>query len=253
MNPSSLTPEELERYHRHILLPEVGINGQEMLKQSAVLIVGLGGLGSPAALYLAAAGIGRIGVIDADRVSASNLQRQVIHDSGRIGQLKVDSAKDHMLALNPLIQVDTYAEALSEQNAEDIITQYDLVIDATDNFSSRYRINAACVRQKKPMVYGAVFEFEGQVSVFAPHLGGPCYQCVFQHPPDDPTETIGVFGVIPGTIGTLQAAEALKLLLRVGEPLVGKLLLLDSLHTRFDAIQVMSNPICPICGEKASE
>ena len=249
---SNLNQEEVLRYSRHLLIPEVGMEGQRKLKAASILLVGTGGLGSPLALYLAAAGVGRIGVVDYDVVDDSNLQRQVIHDTSRVGALKVDSARQRMLDLNPHIQVDAYNEVFSAENAERIAEGYDILIDGTDNFPTRYLINDLCVLTGRPYVYGSIFRFEGQVSVFDARVG-PCYRCLFPEPP--PPGLVpscaegGVFGVLPGTVGTLQGTEAIKLILGIGEPLIGRLLLYDALDMTFQTVQLRKNPRCKICGE----
>jgi sulfur-carrier protein adenylyltransferase/sulfurtransferase len=246
-----LTQEEVLRYSRHLLIPEVGLEGQQKLKDASVLLVGTGGLGSPLSLYLAAAGIGRIGIVDYDVVDDSNLQRQVIHDTNRLGMLKVESARQRMLDLNPSIQVDAYNEVFHSTNAERIAAPYDLIVDGTDNFPTRYLINDLCVLTGKPYVYGSIFRFEGQVSVFDPR-SGPCYRCLFPDPP--PPGTVpscaegGVFGVLPGTVGTIQGTEVIKLILGIGETLVGKLLLYDALDMSFHTVHLKKNPKCVICG-----
>ncbi len=246
-----LTQEEVSRYSRHLLIPEVGLEGQRKLKSASVLLVGTGGLGSPLALYLAAAGIGRIGIVDYDVVDDFNLQRQVIHDTSRVGDLKVELARQRMLALNPYIQVDAYNEVFSAENAERLSAGYDILVDGTDNFPTRYLINDLCVLTGRPYVYGSIFRFEGQVSVFdARH--GPCYRCLFPDPP--PPGMVpscaegGVFGVLPGTVGTLQGTEVIKLILGIGEPLIGRLLLYDALDMTFQPVQLRKNPNCKICG-----
>jgi sulfur-carrier protein adenylyltransferase/sulfurtransferase len=250
MDPK-LTQEEVLRYSRHLLMPEVGLEGQRKLKGASVLLVGTGGLGSPLALYLAAAGVGRIGIVDYDVVDDSNLQRQVIHDTSRVGMLKVESARERMLALNPYIQVDAYNEVFSAENAEQIAAGYDILVDGTDNFPTRYLINDLSVLTGRPYVYGSIFRFEGQVSVFDARRG-PCYRCLFADPP--PPGAVpscaegGVFGVLPGTIGTLQGTEVIKLILGIGEPLVGKLLLYDALDMSFQTVQLRKNPNCKVCG-----
>ena len=247
-----LTRDEVLHYSRHLMLPNVGVEGQRKLKASSVLIIGAGGLGSPAALYLAAAGVGKIGIVDYDVVDASNLQRQVLHDTAHLGQPKVVSARERLLGINPNITVKIYPEPFTCDNALDILDEYDLLIDGTDNFATRYLANDACVLSGKPYVYGAVYRFEGQVSVFDAR-SGPCYRCLFAEPP--PPEMAptcgesGVFGVLPGTIGTLQATEALKLILGIGTPAIGKLILYDALDLSFDEIQIKKNPHCKICGE----
>jgi sulfur-carrier protein adenylyltransferase/sulfurtransferase len=246
-----LSQEEVLRYSRHLLIPEVGLEGQRKLKNASVLMVGTGGLGSPIGLYLAAAGVGTIGIVDYDVVDESNLQRQVIHDSSGLGQLKVESARQRMLDLNPYIEVNAYNEVFHSSNAERIAAPYDLIIDGTDNFPTRYLINDLCVLTGKPYIYGSIFRFEGQVSVFDARQG-PCYRCLFPEPP--PPGTVpscaegGVFGVLPGTVGTIQATEVIKLILGIGEPLVGKLLLYDALDMTFQTVQLRKNPNCVLCG-----
>ncbi len=247
-----LTPEELRRYSRHLLLPQVGLEGQRKLKAAAVLIVGLGGLGSPIAMYLAAAGVGRLGLVDADVVDESNLQRQIVHGQSWVGRLKVESARARLLEINPYIQVDTYPVRLNRDNALEILRPYDIVVDGTDNFPTRYLLNDACVLLGKPFVYGSIYRFEGQISVFDAQRG-PCYRCLFPEPPPPhlvPTCGMGgVFGVLPGVVGTIQATEVLKLILGIGQPLIGRLLLYDALEMTFDTVQVPKNPRCPVCGE----
>jgi len=249
-----LSREEILRYSRHLLIPEVGLEGQRKLKNSSVLIVGTGGLGSPVALYLAAAGIGRIGLVDYDVVDSSNLQRQVIHGTSTVGKLKVDSAKAKLLDLNPDIQIDTYNEPYTSENALRIARDYDLILDGTDNFPTRYLTNDVAVFLGKPNVYASIYRFDGQVSVFYAKEG-PCYRCLFPEPP--PPGLVpscaegGVLGVLPGTIGTLQATEALKVLLGIGEPLIGKLLLYNALDMSFDFVKLKKNPKCRVCGPNA--
>jgi adenylyltransferase/sulfurtransferase len=246
-----LTREEILRYSRHLLIPEVGLDGQRKLKAASVLVIGTGGLGSPVALYLAAAGIGRIGLVDYDVVDSSNLQRQVIHGTATIGALKVESARARMLDLNPDIQVDVYNEPFTSANAMQIAESYDLIIDGTDNFPTRYLTNDLCVLTGKPNVYGSIFRFDGQVSVFDARRG-PCYRCLFPEPP--PPGLVpscaegGVLGILPGTVGTLQATEALKLLLGIGDPLIGKLLLYNALDMSFEFVKLKKNPKCKVCG-----
>lgn len=246
-----LSREEILRYSRHLLIPEVGLEGQRKLKAAAVLIIGTGGLGSPTALYLAAAGVGRIGLVDYDVVDSSNLQRQVIHGTSGIGVLKVESARQRMLDLNPDIQVDVYNEPFTSYNAMQIAADYDLIIDGTDNFPTRYLTNDLCVLLGKPNVYGSIYRFDGQVSVFDARRG-PCYRCLFPEPP--PPGLVpscaegGVLGILPGTIGTLQATEALKLLLGIGEPLIGRLLLYNALDLSFEFVKLKKNPNCKVCG-----
>ena len=249
-----LSRDEILRYSRHLLIPEVGLEGQRKLKNSSVLIVGTGGLGSPVALYLAAAGIGRIGLVDYDVVDSSNLQRQVIHGTSTIGKLKVDSAKSKLLDLNPDIQVDTYNEPYTSENALRIAKDYDIILDGTDNFPTRYLTNDVAVFLGKPNVYASIYRFDGQVSVFYAKEG-PCYRCLFPEPP--PPGLVpscaegGVLGVLPGTIGTIQATEALKVLLGIGEPLIGRLLLYNALDMTFDFVKLKKNPNCRVCGPNA--
>jgi len=246
-----LNHEEIMRYSRHLLIPEVGLEGQRKLKAASVLLIGTGGLGSPAAMYLAAAGVGRIGLVDYDVVDSSNLQRQVIHGSSGLGVLKVESARDRMLDINPYIQVEVYNEPFTSENAMRISESYDLIIDGTDNFPTRYLVNDVCVLTGKPNVYGSIFRFEGQLSVFDAKRG-PCYRCLFPEPP--PPGMVpscaegGVLGVLPGTVGTLQATEAIKLILEIGEPMIGKLLLYDALDLSFQIVKLRKNPNCKICG-----
>ena len=248
-----LTSPELVRYSRHIGLPEVGENGQRRLKRSSVLIVGAGGLGSPAALYLAAAGVGRIGIADFDTIDLSNLQRQLLHDTDRVGQRKTDSARARLGAINPLVRVETIDEELTAANALEIIAAYDVVLDGTDNFKTRYLTNDACVLLGKPNVYGSVLRFEGQASVFATP-DGPCYRCLFPEPPPPglvpSCAEAGVLGVLPGLVGTIQATEAIKLILGIGETLAGRLLLIDTLAMSFRAIRLRRDPGCPACGTR---
>lgn len=249
-----LTREEILRYSRHLLIPEVGLEGQKKLKNSSALIIGTGGLGSPVSLYLAAAGIGRIGLVDYDVVDSSNLQRQVIHGTASIGKLKVESAKAKLLDLNPDIQIDIYNEPYTSENALRIAKDYDIILDGTDNFPTRYLTNDVAVFLGKPNVYASIFRFDGQVSVFYAKEG-PCYRCLFPEPP--PPGLVpscaegGVLGVLPGTIGTLQATEALKVLLGIGEPLIGKLLLYNALDMSFDFVKLKKNPNCRVCGPNA--
>jgi adenylyltransferase/sulfurtransferase len=249
-----LSHEEILRYSRHLLIPEVGLEGQRKLKASSILVIGTGGLGSPVSLYLAAAGVGRIGLVDFDVVDTSNLQRQVIHGRSTVGKLKVESARARMLDLNPDIQIDAYNEPFTSANAMQIAKDYDVVVDGTDNFPTRYLSNDVCVLLGKPNVYGSIFRFDGQLSVFDARQG-PCYRCLFPEPP--PAGLVpscaegGVLGVLPGTIGTLQATEALKVLLGVGEPMIGKLLLYNALDMSFDFVKLKKNPKCRICGPNA--
>ena len=250
---SPLSNEEIRRYSRQMILPDVGIAGQQRLKAASVLIVGAGGLGSPAALYLAAAGVGRIGIVDHDVVDLSNLHRQILHSTSTVGARKVASARDRMRDVNPNIQVDAYDEAFTSENALRIASPYDVLVDASDNFATRYLSNDLCILLGKPNVYGAVLRFEGQVSVFDARKG-PCYRCVFPTPPPHgavPTcVESGVLGVVPGVIGTLQAVEALKLLLGLGTPLYGTLLVYDALGQSFARVALEKSPGCPVCGER---
>ncbi len=249
-----LSREEILRYSRHLLIPEVGLDGQRKLKNSSALIIGTGGLGSPVALYLAAAGIGHIGLVDYDVVDSSNLQRQVIHGTSTVGKLKVESARDRLVDLNPDIQVDVYNEPYTSENALRIAKDYDIILDGTDNFPTRYLTNDVAVFLGKPNVYASIYRFDGQVSVFYAKEG-PCYRCLFPEPP--PPGLVpscaegGVLGVLPGTIGTLQATEALKVLLGIGEPLIGKLLLYNALDMSFDFVKLKKNPNCRVCGPNA--
>ena len=249
----SLAPDELVRYSRHIGLDEVGEDGQRRLKCSSVLIIGAGGLGSPAALYLAAAGVGRLGIADYDTVDLSNLQRQLLHDTDRVGQRKTASARERIGAINPLVHVETIDQELSAANALDIMAAYDVVIDGTDNFKARYLINDACVLLGTPNVYGSVLRFEGQASVFATPEA-PCYRCLFPEPPPPglvpSCAEAGVLGVLPGLVGTIQATEAIKIILGIGETLAGRLLLIDALQMRFRAIRLRRDPACPACGTR---
>jgi molybdopterin/thiamine biosynthesis adenylyltransferase/rhodanese-related sulfurtransferase len=248
----TLSHEEILRYSRHLLIPDVGLEGQRKLKAASVLIIGTGGLGSPAALYLAAAGIGHIGLVDYDVVDLTNLQRQVIHGTATVGQLKVESARSRMLDLNPAIQVDIYNQTLTSENAMGIAESYDLIVDGSDNFPTRYLTNDLCVLTGKPNIYGSVYRFEGQVSVFDARVG-PCYRCLFPEPPPPglvpSCAESGVFGILPGTIGTLQATETLKLILGVGEPLIGRLLLYNARDMSFEFVKLRKNPKCKVCGE----
>lgn len=248
----ALSNQEILRYSRHLLIPEVGLDGQRKLKAASILVVGTGGLGSPVALYLAAAGIGRIGLVDFDRVDTSNLQRQVIHGTSGLGMLKVDSARLRMLDINPDIQVDTYNEPFTSANARQIAQDYDLIIDGSDNFPTRYLTNDLCVLTGKPNVYGSIYRFDGQVSVFDAQRG-PCYRCLFPEPPPPGLSPScaegGVLGILPGTIGTLQATEALKLIIGIGEPLIGRLLLYNALDLSFEFVKLRKNPACKVCGD----
>lgn len=249
-----LSHEEILRYSRHLLIPEVGLKGQLKLKNSSALVIGTGGLGSPVALYLAAAGIGRIGLVDYDVVDSSNLQRQVIHGTSTVGKLKVESARDKLADLNPAIRIDTYNEPYTSENALRIARDYDIILDGTDNFPTRYLTNDVAVFLGKPNVYASIYRFDGQVSVFYAK-DGPCYRCLFPEPP--PPGLVpscaegGVLGVLPGTVGTIQATEALKVLLGIGEPLIGKLLLYNALDMTVDFVKLKKNPNCRVCGPNA--
>lgn len=249
----ALSNDEIRRYSRHLILPQVGLAGQQKLRAAGVLVVGAGGLGSPIALYLAAAGVGRLGLVDFDAVELSNLQRQVLHGTPDEGRPKTASAIDALQRLNPHVEVIAHDTRLTAGNAMKIIAGYDVVVDGTDNFPTRYLTNDACVLLRKPNVYGSIFRFEGQASVFAPHLGGPCYRCLFPEPPPPGTVPTcaegGVLGVLPGVIGCIQATEILKLILGTGTPLMGRLLLYDALDLRFREVKVRRDPACPICGE----
>jgi adenylyltransferase/sulfurtransferase len=246
-----LTTDDLSRYSRHLILPEVGMEGQQKLKAARVLCVGTGGLGSPLALYLAAAGVGTLGLVDFDVVDASNLQRQIIHSTNDIGRKKLDSAEEKLRALNPAMNVVKHETMLSSANALEILKDYDVVADGTDNFPTRYLVNDACVLLGKPNVYGSIFRFEGQASVFATK-DGPCYRCLYPEPP--PPGLVpscaegGVLGVLPGLLGVIQATEAIKLILGKGESLAGRLLLVDALNMRFRELKLRKNPECPVCG-----
>ena len=250
--PDSFSPEQAQRYSRHLLIPEVGEAGQHRLLRSKVLLIGAGGLGSPAAYYLAAAGVGTLGIVDSDVVDVTNLQRQILHSTERVGEPKVESAKRTLEALNPDVTVIGYQERLTSANIDRIIADYDVVIDGADNFPTRYLLNDASIKHNKPVVHGSIYRFEGQLTVFKPHAG-PCYRCLFPTPP--PPELApscaeaGVLGVLPGVIGTLQANEAIKLLLQIGEPLVGRYLLFDALEAEFREVKLRRDPACPVCGE----
>jgi molybdopterin/thiamine biosynthesis adenylyltransferase/rhodanese-related sulfurtransferase len=254
VTPTVLTPDQRDRYGRHLLLPEVGEEGQQKLLDSKILLLGAGGLGSPAALYLAAAGVGTIGIVDMDVVDASNLQRQILHNLERIGDRKVDSAKKTLTALNPDVDVVTYDVRLGADNILDIIGGYDVIVDGTDNFPTRYLLNDASLLERIPVVHGSIFRFEGQVTVFDPY-NGPCYRCLLPEPP--PPELApscaeaGVLGVLPGIIGSIQALEAIKVVLGLGEPLRGRLLAYDALEETFRNFKVRRDPACPACGENA--
>jgi molybdopterin/thiamine biosynthesis adenylyltransferase/rhodanese-related sulfurtransferase len=248
----SLSKEEILRYSRHLIMPEVGMEGQLKLKQAKVLCIGTGGLGAPLGLYLAAAGVGRIGLVDFDTVDFTNLQRQVLFGTSDVGRPKIEAAAEHLRNLNPTIQIDTFETRLTSENALDLFKDYDIIVDGTDNFPTRYLVNDACVLLGKPNVYGSIFRFEGQITIFgAP--GGPCYRCLYPEPP--PPGLVpscaegGVLGVLPGIVGTIQAAETLKLIIGKGDPLIGRLLLFDALGMKFRELKLRKNPECPVCGE----
>jgi adenylyltransferase/sulfurtransferase len=247
-----LTREELTRYARHVILPDVGIDGQRRLKAARVVCVGAGGLGSPAAMYLAAAGVGTLGIVDFDVVDASNLQRQILHDTAGMGRPKVESAKARLKAINPNVSVEMHHVRLTSANALDILGRYDVVLDGADNFPTRYLVNDACVLLGKPNAFGAIFRFEGQASVFAAK-SGPCYRCIYPEPPPPglvpSCAEAGVFGVLPGVIGTIQATETIKLILGAGETLVGRLLVYDAMRMTFHELKVPKDPECPVCGK----
>jgi molybdopterin/thiamine biosynthesis adenylyltransferase/rhodanese-related sulfurtransferase len=248
-----LDNEQIKRYSRHLILPEVGLSGQKKICRASVLCIGAGGLGSPIAMYLAAAGVGKIGIVDFDVVDFSNLQRQIIHGTEDVGRPKAESARDSIKSINPTCEVVIHNTRLSSENAMEIIAQYDVVVDGTDNFPTRYLTNDACVLLKKPNVYGSIFRFDGQASVFAPHLGGPCYRCLYPEPP--PPGMVpscaegGVLGVLPGIVGCIQAAEILKLIIGKGTSLVGRLLTFDALKMKFSELKLRRDPACPICGD----
>ena len=247
----NLSSSEVARYARHLSLPGVGLDGQKRLKSSRVLCIGTGGLGSPASLYLAAAGVGTLGVVDFDVVDPSNLQRQILHGTGDVGRKKIDSARDRLQEANPHVRVELHDARFDSSTAMSIVESYDLVIDGTDNFPTRYLSNDVCVFLKKPLVYGAISRFEGQCTIFAPHLGGPCYRCLYPEPPLPGMvancSEAGVFGVLPGIIGVLQAIEAIKLLVGTGDPLLGRLIHFDALKAKFREFQLQRDPDCPVC------
>ena len=253
--PPALSNAEVARYSRHLIMPEVGMDGQLKLKAASVLCIGAGGLGSPVAMYLAAAGVGRLGIVDFDVVDYSNLQRQVIHGTPDVGRPKLDSARDSLHAINPEVHVETHEVALSSSNALDVLGGYDVIVDGTDNFPTRYLVNDACVLLGKPNAYGSIFRFEGQASVFAAK-DGPCYRCLYPEPP--PPGLVpscaegGVLGILPGVVGTIQATEAVKLIMGVGEPLVGRFLVYDALRMRFRELKLRRDPDCPVCGDNPS-
>jgi adenylyltransferase/sulfurtransferase len=248
-----LSASELQRYSRHLIMPEVTAEGQKRLKAARVLCIGAGGLGSPAAFYLAAAGVGRLGIVDFDKVDLTNLQRQILHGTKDVGRSKLQSARDRLGDVNPEIEIKLYDCRFSSENAEEIVDGYDVVVDGSDNFATRYLSNDVCVFARKPNIYGSVFRFEGQTTVFAPHLGGPCYRCLFPEPP--PPDSVpncaqaGVLGVLPGIIGMLQAIETIKLIIGVGEPLIGRLVHFDALKVHFRELRLRRDSQCPVCGE----
>ena len=251
-NDVSLSANEIARYSRHLIMPEVGVDGQKRLKASSVLLIGAGGLGCPLGLYLTAAGVGRIGIVDFDVVDFSNLQRQVLHGTADVGRPKLHSAKDKLTAINPEVRIDLYERRLSSENVMRIFAPYDIIIDGTDNFPTRYLVNDACVLLKKPNIYGSIFRFDGQASVFFPPYG-PCYRCLYPEPPP-PGEVPscaegGVLGILPGIIGMIQATEAVKMILGKGETLTGRLMHYDALQMKFREFKVRRNPKCPICGD----
>jgi sulfur-carrier protein adenylyltransferase/sulfurtransferase len=245
--------DEIARYSRHLIMPEVTLDGQKRIKASSILCIGTGGLGSPIALYLAAAGIGRLGLVDYDTVDFSNLQRQILHGTDDVGRKKLNSARDRIKAINPNVRVDLYDTMFRSENAMQLVQGYDIVIDGTDNFPTRYLSNDVCVLTKKPNIYGSIFRFDGQCTVFAPHLGGPCYRCMFPEPP--PPGMVpscaegGVLGVLPGIIGVMQAIEAIKMIIGIGESLIGRLVSFDALKLRFKEFKIRKDPNCPICGD----
>jgi molybdopterin/thiamine biosynthesis adenylyltransferase/rhodanese-related sulfurtransferase len=253
--PPALSHDEVLRYSRHLIMPEVGLEGQQALKAARVLCIGAGGLGSPVTLYLAAAGVGTLGLVDFDTVDYTNLQRQILHSTGDVGRSKLQSAEEKLRALNPFVAIRKFETRLSSQNALAIFRDFDVIVDGTDNFPTRYLVNDACVLTGKPNVYGSIFRFEGQVSVFAAK-DGPCYRCLYPEPP--PPGLVpscaegGVLGILPGLIGVMQATEAIKLILGKGEPLIGRLLLVDALGMRFRELKLRKNPECPVCGPSPS-
>ncbi|MBV9489829.1 MAG: molybdopterin-synthase adenylyltransferase MoeB [Verrucomicrobia bacterium] len=253
LNDVHFSNDEIARYSRHLIMPEVTLEGQKRLKAASILCIGTGGLGSPIALYLAAAGIGRLGLVDPDVVDFSNLQRQILHGTEDVGRKKLNSARDSIKDINPNVQVDLHDTLFRSENAKALVADYDVVIDGTDNFPTRYLSNDVCVLSRKPNIYGSIFRFDGQCTVFAPHLGGPCYRCMFPEPP--PPGMVpscaegGVLGVLPGIIGVMQAIEAIKLILGIGQPLIGRLVNFDALKMRFREFTIRRDPKCPICGE----
>jgi len=252
MMPDILTPEEIARFNRHIILPQVGLEGQQKLKQAKVLCIGTGGLGSPISLYLSAAGVGVIGLVDFDVVDESNLQRQIVHSTADVGRPKVESARDKLIGINPCLDVRLHGEGIRRDNVREIIGGYDIVVDGTDNFPTRYLVNDACVLEGKPLIYASIFQFEGQVTVFN-HADGPCYRCLYPEPP--PAGLVpscaegGVLGVLPGVIGVIQATEAVKIILGKGRTLSGRLMLYDAMDMRFREVNLRRDPACPACGE----
>jgi len=253
MTEPRFTEDQVLRYARHIFLPHIGAEGQGRLTDASVLVIGAGGLGSPVAMYLAAAGVGRIGLLDFDRVDLTNLQRQLLHDTDDVGRPKVDSGRDRLLDLNPTIEVTAHDTSLTSENAFEILEPYDVVVDGTDNFPVRYLVNDATQMLGKPLVYGSIYQFEGQASVFLPGRDRPCYRCLFPEPPPPGSvpscAEAGVLGVLPGIVGSIQATEAIKLITGIGEPLVGRLLLLDALTMEFRTMNLRWDPACPVCGE----
>src|SRR5436853_1268941 len=251
----SLSKQEIQRYSRHLIMPEVGMEGQLKLAKAKVLMIGAGGLGAPLGLYLAAAGVGRLGVVDFDVVDFTNLQRQITFSTSDVGRPKIQAAKERLAGVNPQIRIDTYETRLSSSNALDLFRDYDVIVDGTDNFPTRYLVNDACVLLGKPNVYGSIFRFEGQVSVFWGEKG-PCYRCLFPEPP--PPGLVpscaegGVLGILPGLIGLIQATEAIKLILGKGDPLIGRLLLFNALDMKFRELKLRKNPDCPVCGKHPS-
>lgn len=251
-----LSREEILRYSRHLLLPEIGMEGQKKLKAASVLLIGAGGLGSPLAMYLAAAGVGRLGIVDFDIVDETNLQRQLLHGTNDVGRSKLESARERIMDINPGVEVELHETWLTSENALELFENYDIVADGTDNFPTRYLVNDACILAGKPNVYASIYRFEGQVSVFG-YADGPCYRCVYEEPP--PPGLVpscaegGVLGVLPGTVGTIQATEVIKLICEIGEPLVGRLLLFDALNMEFRTLKVRKNPYCPLCSEKPTQ
>jgi len=252
-SPQSLSNQEVERYSRHLIMPEVGMDGQLKLKAASVLCIGAGGLGSPVAMYLAAAGVGRLGLVDFDVVDYSNLQRQIIHGTPDVGRSKLESARDTLVAINPEVAIDMHETALSSSNAFDVLGDYDIVVDGTDNFPTRYLVNDACVLLRKPNVFGSIFRFEGQASVFATKQG-PCYRCLYPEPP--PPGLVpscaegGVLGILPGVVGTIQATETVKLIIGVGEPLINRFMIYDALRMKFRELKLRRDPECPVCGDR---